>query len=210
MPRLPINQPYTITTPFGVPDPNAKHGYHAGIDLAVPVGREVYAAAFGTVYSVADGGNQGIAVQIFDGQYYPHTFHMNQRVVSPGQKVAQGQLVGYSGNTGLSTGPHVHFGVGKKPYISTTSINDYIDPTEYTKKKEEPMLNDEITKYLYGAFTGREPNQGELDSWRGRETNTLVTTLVTSKEANQRYAEVQAALKGTAQTKLDQIKKIVN
>lgn len=82
----------------------------------------------------------------------------------------------------------------------------------YLRKQGQgvPMLNDEITKYLYGAFTGREPNQGELDSWRGRETNSLVTTLVTSKEANQRYAEVQAALKGTAQTKLDQIKKIVS
>lgn len=186
--------------PFGQPDKNAKHGFHAGDDSANAGGTPVYAPVSSKVYSTADSGNQGIAVQMFDGTYYPHVFHLSRRVVNTGDAVQEGQLIGYVGSTGISSGSHVHFGVSKVPYQNTKSISDYIDPLEYIKRGE-PMLNDEIIKYLYGAYTGREPNQGELDSWRGRPTNTLVTTLVTSKEANQRYAEVQAALKGSGNFK---------
>lgn len=136
MPRIPVNQPYTITTTFGVKDPNAKHGYHAGIDLAVGIGTPVYASTSGQVTNSLGGPNtnQGIVVEIFDGKYYSHTFHLSRRDVSPGQMVTEGQLIGLSGNTGLSTGPHVHWGVGKVSWPASKSINDYIDPMEYIKE----------------------------------------------------------------------------
>ena len=49
--------------------------------------------------------------------------HMTHYVVSPGQSVSQGQLIGYVGNTGLSTGPHLHFGIS---YAGT-----YVNPLAY-------------------------------------------------------------------------------
>lgn len=142
MPRHAVEPPYKITTTFGVPDPNAKHGFHAGLDFAVAVGTPVYAMCSGVVYSTADSGNQGITVQLFDGKYYPHVFHLRQRVVSAGARVSEGILIGYSGNTGLSTGPHCHEGVGKIPYLNSKSINDYIDPMEYIKGATMEMFND--------------------------------------------------------------------
>lgn len=91
------------------------NGYpgHAGIDIAGPVGTNVHAAYGGTViaigWNVLSGrtGN-GIVIRNPDGemQYYGH---LSQFLVKKGQKVKQGQLIAKSGNTGRTTGPHLHF-----------------------------------------------------------------------------------------------------
>lgn len=172
MPRLPLNPPLNVTNVFGVPDINARHGFHAGIDWAVAVGTPVYAMASGTVYSTADTGNQGIVVQLFDGKYYPHTFHLSKRLVNAGSNVSEGQLIGYSGNTGLSTGPHCHGGVGKVPYQNSKSINDYIDPMEYIKGQggNMPSYDGEVefnNKYIafFGPMENNPPTDGDRNRW---------------------------------------------
>jgi len=85
---------------------------HEGIDIAVGSGTPVVAAASGTVISAGWGGGYGNLVVIDHGGGIATAYAHNTRlVVSSGQQVSQGTVVAYSGSTGHSTGPHVHFEV---------------------------------------------------------------------------------------------------
>jgi murein DD-endopeptidase MepM/ murein hydrolase activator NlpD len=85
---------------------------HEGIDLAVPVGTPVVAAAAGTVIVAGWFGGYGNLVVVDHGNGFATAYGHNTSVtVGVGQLVAQGQLISYSGSTGHSTGPHVHFEV---------------------------------------------------------------------------------------------------
>jgi murein DD-endopeptidase MepM/ murein hydrolase activator NlpD len=85
---------------------------HEGIDLAVPNGTPVVAAAAGTVIVAGWMGGYGNLVVVDHGGGISTAYGHNTSVtVGVGQQVAQGQLIAYSGNTGHSTGPHVHFEV---------------------------------------------------------------------------------------------------
>ena len=97
-----------LTSPFGW-----RWGrMHEGIDLAVPSGTPVVAAAAGTVIVAGWLGGYGNLVVVDHGNGISTAYGHNTSVaVGVGQSVAQGQLVAYSGNTGHSTGPHVHFEV---------------------------------------------------------------------------------------------------
>jgi murein DD-endopeptidase MepM/ murein hydrolase activator NlpD len=85
---------------------------HEGIDIAVSSGTPVVAAAAGTVIVAGWLGGYGNLVVVDHGNGISTAYGHNTSVaVGVGQSVAQGQLVAYSGNTGHSTGPHVHFEV---------------------------------------------------------------------------------------------------
>jgi murein DD-endopeptidase MepM/ murein hydrolase activator NlpD len=85
---------------------------HEGIDLAVGVGTPVVSAAAGTVIVAGWMGGYGNLVVVDHGNGVSTAYGHNTSVtVGVGQSVAQGQLIAYSGNTGHSTGPHVHFEV---------------------------------------------------------------------------------------------------
>lgn len=89
-------------------------GNHAGLDIAIPQGTPVYAAASGVVRSASasPAGAMGIYAAIQHGNgLVTRYLHFSQLLVSPGQQVSKGQEIGLSGNTGLSTGPHLHFDV---------------------------------------------------------------------------------------------------
>ena len=84
--------------------------YHQGIDWATPTGTAVMAASSGTVVKAGWGGGYGNVIYINhpDGTQTRYA-HLSKVLVSPGQYVSQGQKIALSGNTGVSTGPHVHF-----------------------------------------------------------------------------------------------------
>ncbi len=97
------------------------HGYN-GVDLAAPYGSPVLAAAGGTVIIVKDFGWNGgygnyIVISHPNGTQtlYAHT---SKNIVSVGESVVQGQVIGYEGATGKATGPHVHFEIrgAKNPF----------------------------------------------------------------------------------------------
>lgn len=83
---------------------------HAGIDISKPVGSTVKASAGGTVTRAGNAGTYGILVEIKHGNGWVTRYAHNSKVlVRAGDKVTKGQAIALSGNTGRSTGPHVHF-----------------------------------------------------------------------------------------------------
>ncbi len=84
---------------------------HEGIDFGVPVGTPVYAAASGTVQARPgyNGGYGNLIVLKHSAGVETRYAHLSRISVSTGEHVNQGDLIGYSGNTGHSTGPHLHF-----------------------------------------------------------------------------------------------------
>ena len=98
--------------------------YHYGVDLAAPTGTPIYASRSGTVSTATYDGSCGYYVQINHGDGYRSIYmHMTHYVVSAGQYVSRGQVIGYCGSTGKSTGPHLHFGISKN--------GSYVNPANY-------------------------------------------------------------------------------
>ena len=118
---------WRVTSPFGM----RMHpilGYermHNGIDLGAPEGTPIYAARSGKVTAAAYQANgAGNYVSINHGDGFTSIYmHMTRYVVSPGEYVSAGQVIGYVGNTGLSKGAHLHFGIS---YNGT-----YVNPLNY-------------------------------------------------------------------------------
>ena len=103
-----------LTSPFGNREsPTAgASSYHQGVDLSAPEGTPVYASRGGQVSTATFGSAAGYYVKInhMDG-FSSIYMHLKNYVVSPGQNVSQGQLIGYVGKTGVATGFHLHFGI---------------------------------------------------------------------------------------------------
>lgn len=86
--------------------------YHKGIDLAVPIGTAVMASRGGTVTRAGWGSGYGYVVYIQHPDGVSTRYgHLSKVLVKVGQTVSQGQKIALSGNTGVSTGPHLHFEV---------------------------------------------------------------------------------------------------
>ncbi len=101
--------------------------YHRAIDIGVPIGTSVYAAADGYVVTTGYSSIRGnyIMVKHADNLY---TFyqHLKSIVVSAGRNVSKGQTIAYSGNTGIGSGPHLHFEVRTSP-----NYGSEVDPLKY-------------------------------------------------------------------------------
>ena len=118
---VPINYVY-VSSPFGQRY-HPIYGYtrmHYGVDLAAPKGTPIIASRSGVVTAATYSGGAGNYVNInhMDG-FSTRYMHMTNYIVSPGQNVSAGQVIGYCGSTGASTGPHLHFGV----YYNGTAVN---------------------------------------------------------------------------------------
>jgi len=124
-----------ITQGFGPVDfilEPAAHGFphfHGGIDLACVAGTVVrdieYAGkAHVTMSSLGYGDHVDVEIQAPSGHYWARYAHLAAVAVSDGQAVKPGDLLGWEGSTGASTGPHLHFGV----YQSGLSENDTVNP----------------------------------------------------------------------------------
>lgn len=85
--------------------------FHAGIDLGAPSGTPVLAASSGVVTASKRMGGYGLAVTIEhqNGRYETLYGHLSELLVSMGETVRSGQVIGRVGSTGASTGPHLHF-----------------------------------------------------------------------------------------------------
>lgn len=120
---------FSISSPFGVIESIRNGRQHLGIDLAMPEDTPLRSFCNGTVEKVMDFGNdnigKGVMVKAANGVRYLYG-HMNEIDVTQGQAVHAGTLLGLSGSTGHSTGPHLHF--------SETVDGRYVDPSNVIQK----------------------------------------------------------------------------
>lgn len=123
---VPLKEGYVISSPFG--DRGAE--YHNGIDLAVPENSLIYASSKGKV--VAKGFDPSAGNYIIlehDNGLKTSYFHMNRATVSLNQMVEMGEMIGFVGSTGNSTGAHLHFA------INTELWTGYMNPANYLNFK---------------------------------------------------------------------------
>lgn len=86
--------------------------FHEGMDFSAPIGTPVYATADGTVSTAAWKSAYGNLIEISHGYNYVTRYaHLSKIIARPGQQVKRGDLIGLVGNTGKSTGPHLHYEV---------------------------------------------------------------------------------------------------
>ena len=102
-----------ISSPYGwrVHPITKRLSFHTGLDIAAPEGTPIFAAESGIVTFAGRKGGYGLLIIVKSGKYQILYGHLSKICVYNGQFVKKGQLIGRVGNTGLSTGPHLHFEV---------------------------------------------------------------------------------------------------
>jgi murein DD-endopeptidase MepM/ murein hydrolase activator NlpD len=117
---------YRITSPYGwrIHPVLGIKKFHAGMDIGVSTGTKLYSLADGEVVYSGWMSGYGYVIMIDHGSLTSIYAHNSSLVGKVGQKVKGGQLISYSGNTGLSSGPHLHFEIRK-------ANGETIDPNPY-------------------------------------------------------------------------------
>lgn len=97
---------------------------HNGLDIAVAEGTDVVAVKSGTVTEVRTSATYGKVLKYETKDGYAVMYaHLSEVLVKKGEKIRQGQVVAKSGNTGLSTGPHLHYSLWKE--------EELLDPLDF-------------------------------------------------------------------------------
>lgn len=123
----PVENPF-ITQAYGQTESAKKlykTGFHNGTDFRAPIGTPVYAAEDGNVFAVGNNGRvqYGKFIVIKHGNNLATLYgHLSRQVVQSGDSVKKGDIIGYSGNTGYSTGPHLHLTVYWAPSVTMKNI----------------------------------------------------------------------------------------
>ncbi|MDD5099274.1 MAG: peptidoglycan DD-metalloendopeptidase family protein [Candidatus Colwellbacteria bacterium] len=117
-----------------------KTKFHNGMDYGMPIGTPLLAAADGRIVAVGDNGRvqygKYIVIKHTDN-FYTLYAHLSRQSVSVGQSVTKGEIIGYSGNTGYSTGAHLHFGVYQTMELKkfagagTVPVGTTMNPADY-------------------------------------------------------------------------------
>ena len=132
---------------------------HKGIDLAAPRGTPVYATADGAVSRADRSRSYGLVVYLEHGADLQTRYaHMSKLLVADGQDVKKGDLIGYVGSTGRSTGPHLHYEVR----VDGVAVNPipYMKETTQQAKADEPTGFDADWRKRPGAQTTSPLGQG--------------------------------------------------
>jgi murein DD-endopeptidase MepM/ murein hydrolase activator NlpD len=129
--KLPIANPapgLPITSTFGIRrDPIlGTPALHSGMDFRAAIGTQVHATGTGIVVEAGRNGGYGRMVEIDHSNGFSTRYaHLSRILVKPGQRIKAGDVVGESGSTGRSTGPHIHYEVRRN--------GDAIDPLRFLK-----------------------------------------------------------------------------
>jgi murein DD-endopeptidase MepM/ murein hydrolase activator NlpD len=142
--RKPIRGDLRLTSGFGM-----RHHpllgvrkMHTGVDWAAPVGTPILAAGTGTVEEARYKGYNGNYVRIRHANGYQTAYSHMSRIAAgmqPGLKVRQGQVIGYVGSTGLSSGPHLHYEV----LINTR----FVDPNSIQPQRERKLVGKNLADF---------------------------------------------------------------
>lgn len=174
--RWPVS-PVNITQGFGG---NAEYYKqfgqigHNGIDIGVGTGTPVYAADDGTISFEGWGQNHswmgapaGICILQNVGGSNVGYAHLMSTVVNKGQRVAKGQLIGYSDSTGAATGPHLHFEMlplapnFQNGYAGRINLTPYIEVTQPAEGNKDMTPN--FIRRAYYMIANAVPSQSDID-----------------------------------------------
>lgn len=222
----PVPSGYPWTGTAGYPTyPSGKK--HTGIDFGISQGTPVGAAVSGTVAQVNDSGSKGygrhVIVQGDNGKWFVYG-HLSQPKVSKGQHVEAGNLIGLSGNTGNSTGPHLHFearnnsrygsDISPYPYLTNglfspngqasgnlvqanTTANSEDDTKTDLNKQAGIRYNTRISA-LSGVTTlgmgGAEPDTTSLESTMNKKFDELIGVITSLSERQDSDSMILQAL----------------
>ncbi len=152
-----------ISSPFGrrLHPILKKHIIHWGVDYAAPQGTAIYAGGDGVVQVAKYNGGYGNYIKIRHNSEYSTAYgHMSRfaKGMRPGVRVTQGQIIGYVGSTGRSTGPHLHYEViqnGKRvnPRTIKASTGENLSGQSLVKFKQKV---EKVNKEYVDAFSGKE------------------------------------------------------
>lgn len=204
--RKPFNQDFPLTQGFGGNEPmyrqyNLKG--HNGLDYGLPTGTEVVAPHSGKILEVADQGKSGYGkyIKVENDKEGSVLAHLSAFKVKAGDIVTEGQLLGLSGNTGNSTGPHLHWGYYQLPRDRANGYAGFIDQTPFLKEKttQQVAVDGETfqrlvansTKYDEFNSAGYTTVQDVLKKVEelSKEKNAVVEDLRRSEERNSLLAE---------------------
>lgn len=142
--RYPTPRQYKISSPF---NPRRLHPItgrvapHKGVDFSMPIGSPVLAVGDGEVVVAKFSGAAGNYVAIRHGrQYSTRYMHLNKILVKQGQKIKRGDRIALSGNTGRSTGPHLHYEL----WVNDQAVN----PLTATLPRSEGLIGKDRSDYL--------------------------------------------------------------
>ncbi len=127
---LPLAGAPQITSPYGprTHPTTKKQSMHEGVDFAAPVGTTVYSPAIGTVAAAWTDKTCGNGLRITHSNGYETVYcHLSAQLVKSGDTIKHGQPIAKTGNTGRTTGPHLHYGIKYN--------GNYIDPTGLINRK---------------------------------------------------------------------------
>lgn len=148
---MPLLRPYKITSPFGMRKHPITGIYtlHEGIDINANF-ENIYSYADGKVLRVSYYKTIGKYIDIQHNGYFTRYQHLSKTLVEVGQTIARKELVGVSGNTGVGTGPHLHFGISKNGKWVNPEMFSPITKTEISinGKKYKGFLDDENVSYV--------------------------------------------------------------
>ena len=158
--RYPTAQRFRISSPF---NPHRKHPItgrvspHNGTDFATPIGTPVLSAGDGVVVKAQKHPLAGNYVVVKHGrEYVTRYLHLHRMLVKPGEHVKMGQRIALSGNTGRSTGPHLHYELIKK--------NRPVDAMKVPLPKAAPVPSGDIVEYGKIAREEKQVLQQALSS----------------------------------------------
>lgn len=115
---------------------------HNGVDYGVPVGTPVWSVGEGRVVKAGSGAGFGKLVEIAHSNGWTSQYaHLSAIAVHVGQRVSQKQMIARSGNTGLSTGPHLHYGLKRN--------NGYVNPAAQKFERAEPLSGVELQTFKH-------------------------------------------------------------
>lgn len=119
-----------------------KRTFHHGVDVAMPVGTPLTAAADGTIAKKGAGASGGYTLLIrHEGNFHTVYYHLQKPSHrNIGERVTAGELVAHSGNTGASTGPHLHFELRR-----SRNWGDTLDPVPAFRLAQRPEAVEEPT-----------------------------------------------------------------
>ncbi len=124
----PLGHLACITSEFGARTLNGETSIHYGTDFRAAIGTPVYAPADGVVVRIFSGGDacgRGLVLEHADG-YQTQYCHFSTVSVPSGKKITAGCMIGKTGNTGRSTGPHLHYSVIRHGH--SVNPRDFIEP----------------------------------------------------------------------------------